>query len=104
MEKKLKKSYECLDLPFSATVDEVVARKNALIKVLSAKEIKNKISTEKEIATVESSANAICENINKNGIPKNVCRFESSNESIVSLFVTLMFVVFVCYMSFYIFL
>lgn len=104
MEKKLKKCYENLDLPYSATKDEVKARKNALIKILNAKAIENNVSNEKEITLVENSANAICEYIEKNGIPKDEKHFEATKESIVSLIIVFLFACMVCFFSFYTFL
>ena len=38
MDKNLRKSYECLDLPITASVEQVEAREKALIKILQAKE------------------------------------------------------------------
>ena len=35
MEKELKNSYFRLDLQYSATIEDVVSRKNALIKILN---------------------------------------------------------------------
>ena len=39
MEKNLKKSYQCLDLSYNATIDEVETREKALIKILTSKVI-----------------------------------------------------------------
>ena len=104
MEKNLKKSYQYLDLPYSATIEEVEARKKALIKILTSKDIENKINKEKEIALVNNSANVIIKNIKQNGVPNEIHCFESSNESIWGLFVILMFFVSMCFFSFYAFL
>lgn len=100
MEKNLRKCYEHLELPYSATIEDVEARKSALIKILNSQAHDNKVSNEKEIALVEKSANTICEEIKKNGIPQNEHRFESSKESIFALLVVLFFAVMVCLLSF----
>ena len=105
MDKNLKKSYENLNLAYSATIEEVIARKQALIKIFKSKSVENKISTAKKIALIESSANAICDNIEKNGMPKDdECRFETTGESILGLAIVLFFVVLMCIFSFYAFL
>ena len=100
MNRNLKKCYDCLDLPFSATKEQVETRKTALIKILKAKENETKISNEKEIELVELSAKTICEELEKNGIPKNIKRFECSNESILILIVVLIFAFMLCFFSF----
>jgi len=104
MNKDLRKSYECLDLKYSATKEDVIARKNALIKIFNAQAMENKKPMDKKIDLVEKSAEIICDNIDNNGIPKDVSNHESSNQSLVSLFIILLFVIFVCFMSFYMFL
>ena len=104
MEKNLKKGYRYLDLAYSATIDEIEARKVALIKMLKAKERDKNISCEKEIFKVENSANILIENIKNNGIPKEYHHFIASNESIVGLVIVFMFAVVVCFFSFYAFL
>ena len=101
MEKKLKKCYCCLDLPYNATIDEVEAREKAMIKVLNAKENETKISCEKEIEEVQISSKTIVENIKKNGIPKEEYhRFSTSNESLIGWIIIFVLVVVLCVLSF----
>ena len=100
MNKKLKKCYDDLDLPFSATKEEVETRKSALIKILKGKESETKISNQKEIEKIELSAKMICEEIEENGIPKNTKRFEVTNESFIILIVVLIFAFMICFFSF----
>jgi len=105
MDKKLNKCYLVLDLPYSATIDDVMSRERALIKILNSKANEKNTSCENEIQEVKVSASTIIENIKNNGIPQEKShRFESSNESIVALFIILLFVGLVCFFSFYILL
>ncbi len=104
MEKELKNCYKCLDLPYSATIEEVETREKALSKILLAKSGYEQKS-EKEISKVKYSADYIVENIKKNGIPKEEFhRFDSSKESIISLLIILVFVGLICFFSFYVLL
>lgn len=105
MNKDLKKCYECLDLPFEATIEDVQVRKNALIKIYNNKSIEKGISYDKQIGLVETSAKAIIENIKNNGIPKEEAHhFESSWKSVSILLITFVFVAMICFFSFYIFM
>ena len=102
MEKDLKKCYQDLELPYNATIEQVEAREKALIKILSAKENNKKISYEREIGEVKISANKIVENIKKHGIPKEENHdFEASNESVAGILIVFVFVVIICFFSFY---
>ena len=99
MEKNLKNSYKCLDLPFSATEIDVEARKNALVKILEGE---RNVKTDERILELENAANLIISNIKKNGIPKKEHHlFESSNESIIGLLIVFIFMFFICFFSFY---
>ena len=103
MDKNLNKCYLNLDLPFSATVEDVLSREKALIKILKSKEIEKNISCENEIQEIEFYANTIIENIKRNGMPtEKAHRFETSSESIFGLVVVLAFVTLICFFSFYI--
>ena len=105
MNKSLKKCYHYLDLPYNATEEDVITRENALIKILKAKETKNKVSYEEKINRVMSSANLIIENIKTNGIPNVKPHwFETSNESLFIQIAILCFVGVLCLASFIIFL
>ena len=105
MEKELRKCYEVLDLPFSATEEDVKLREKALIKIYSNKSIEKGVSFEKEIGMVETSSAQILENIKKNGIPKEIPHsFDSSWSSIGYLAISLLLIALVCGFSFYIFL
>ena len=105
MNKSLRKSYERLDLPYNSTIDEVQAREKALIKILKSKEIDNGVSCKKEISNVQKASALIIENIKTNGIPKeDFYKYEASNESLVALFIVLLFACMVCFFSFYLFI
>lgn len=105
MDKNLRKCYQCLDLPFSASIEDVETRENALIKILNAKATEKKVSCEKEISQVQTSSKTIIENIKNNGIPKEEYhRFETSNETITILIVVLGLVGLICFFSFYVLL
>lgn len=99
MEKNLKKCYRCLDLPFSATEEDVERRKNALIKILDDNMNEKTIA---KISKIENAAEYIISNIKKNGIPKKEHHFfEASTESIIGLLIVFVFVAFICFLSFY---
>ena len=101
MKKELKKCYHCLDLPYSATAEEIKAREVALVKVYQSKAREKKIDVDKDIELIEKSSETLIENIKTNGMPKVKKHvFESSGASIVWLCVLLGFAVFMCYSSF----
>lgn len=105
MEKELKNSYYRLDLKYSATIEDVEARQKALVKILTLEEKEKNISKQNEIEQVKNDCNLIISNIKNNGIPKEEChRFETSNESLVGLFIVLALIGVVCFFSFYAFL
>ena len=104
MNKELKRSYECLDLPFSATSEDVKMREKALIKIYNNKSVENGNSHDKEIGEIEKSAKIILENLKKNGQPKEVHSFDSSWHSIIILLAVLFFVGLLCFFSFYVLL
>ena len=105
MDKKLRKSYECLDLPISATIEEVESREKALIKIYNSKEVEKGISYDKKIGEIEASSKLIIENIKNNGIPQEEHhKFESDWTSIWILSAVLLFAAMLCFFSFYIFL
>lgn len=105
MEKELKNSYFRLDLQYSATIEDVEARKKALIKILKIEEKEKNVSKQNEIKQVKDDCSLIIQNIKNNGIPKEEChRFETSNESIFGLSIVLAFVFMLCFFSFYAFL
>ena len=105
MDKNLKKCYEYLDLPITATIEEVELRQKALIKIYNNKSTEKGVSYDKKIGIVETSASAIIENIKNNGIPKDEHHyFDSSWKSIGILTTILAFVGMFCYFSFYVLL
>lgn len=104
MNKELIKCYECLDLAFNATIEDIQARTKALIKIYNNKAVETGNSYDKQIGQVEASAEMMIENINKNGIPdKDFHHFKCSWQSVGWLTVALLFVGIICYFSFYIF-
>ena len=101
MEKKLKVSYKLLNLSYSATQEEVETRKKAMVKILEADRDEK---TFDKIEELENACETIIENIKKNGIPKEEHHlFEASNESIIGLSIVLIFVVIICFFSFYLY-
>lgn len=101
MKKELKVSYKILDLPYSATEEEVETRKNALIKIL---ESEKNAKTENKILEIENASKTIITNMENNGIPNEEHHlFESSGESIIALSIVLVFVIIICFFSFYLF-
>ena len=100
MEKNLKKCYEYLDLNYSATIEDVEARKNALIKIANSSAKEKRINVENEIQIIEDYSNKICSYISQNGVPNEDFLFNPSNESIAGIFISLLFAVFFCWCSF----
>ena len=100
MEKKLKRCYEYLDLNYLATAEDVEARKNALIKIANSSAKEKRINVEDEIQKIEDCANKICENLSQNGMPNEDFLYNPSNESLVGIFISLLFAVFFCWCSF----
>ena len=104
MNKELIKCYECLDLSYNATIEDVEARTKAMIKIFNNKAIEKGKSYDKQIERVETSSKEIIANIKKNGIPdKDFHHFTSSWQSIMWLAMVLLVAVVVCFFSFYIF-
>ena len=102
MDKKLRKSYDYLDLPYSSTIEEVDAKKDIMIKVAKS-DLNN--SNDKQVKRVLNCANLIIDNIKNNGIPNEMDhRFEMSMELIYCLSIALSFVGVLCILSFYMFL
>ena len=106
MDKNLRKSYECLDLPITASVEQVEAREKALIKILQAKEKEENISCVKEIKRVQISKKRIISSIQINGIPKEEDQhhFVASNESVFVLLLISICAGIFCYFTFTLFL
>ena len=103
MNRDLKNSYQYLDLNFQATEEEVIARKNALVKMFKAKEVETGKVQQENIKKVEESANIIIENLKKNGVPQTPHFFETSDKSIVGLIIAFCFVAMICYFTFLIY-
>ena len=101
MKRKLRNSYNYLDLTYQATIEDVERRKSALIKLFNSKSKEKNVSYDKKIKDVEKAANNIIENIKNNGLPnKEYHRFECGWATIISLTVALAFAVGVCAVSF----
>ena len=104
MDKNLRKCYECLDLPITATAEDVRLREKALVKIYENESVEKGIPFDKKIDLVASSASTIVENLKNNGSPQEeLHRFDSSWKSIGILSVVLAFVCMICFFSFYIF-
>ena len=91
MTKELKKCYYNLDLPFSATEEQVKTQEKVLIKIQRAIAFKTGRSRKTRIEKIATSANAIIENLQKNGIPteKENHFYSSTKEIATQLFVLL---------------
>ena len=100
MKKNLKKSYEILDLPYSSTIEDVESRKKAMIKVVNSNTKQKVGSKEKEIALIENSARAICDEIKTNGIPNCDEVKKENNDSILWLIVGVIVSGILCFFSF----
>lgn len=68
MDRNLKKCYYFMDLPFSATEEEVRVREKVMIKVLNAREINSGKQLDKKINKIVECSNKIVDNIKKFGI------------------------------------
>ena len=105
MNKDLKRSYEFLDLNYSATEEDVCAREKALIKIYHSEELEKRVTREKDIENTKKSAKIILENLKKNGLPQEQDeRFDSSWQSAGLLLIVLFVTAMICFFSFYIFL
>lgn len=105
MEKEIEKCYEYLNLPITASIEDVELRQKALVKIYCNKSQEKGVSYGKQIGLVETSAKTIIENIKNNGIPKEEShRFDSSWKSIGILAIVLAFVGILCFFSFYVLL
>lgn len=103
MSKELIKCYECLDLEYNATIEDVDARAKAMIKIYNNKSVEKGVSFDSQIGKIETSAKQIIENINKNGIPtKDFHKYKCSWQSVGWLAVAVLFTGLICFLSFYI--
>lgn len=100
----LKKCYHNLELPYDSTIEDVMAREKAKIKILQNKAEEKGISVDKDIVTIENCAKIIIENI-KNGVKiEKHHNFECSWQSVCILLAVLGFVGIICFFSFYVLL
>lgn len=105
MNKDLKKSYDFLDLTYSATEEDVCAREKALIKIFNSEAKEKNVSCDNEVETTKKHAKIIIENLKKNGPPQEQDeRFDSSWQSAGVLLIVLFITAMICFLSFYIFL
>ena len=103
MDKRLKNCYYYLNLPFTATEEDVRIRETAMHRIFKTKEKNNGKSYKKKINRVTSSANLIIENLKANGMPNVKSHwFEISNESLFVLLAILCFVGMICVISFWV--
>lgn len=84
MTKSLKKCYRFLSLRFDATEKEVKVRQQIMVNNLQAK-TKHKKQILK-IEKINNCANAILQNIKQNGVPKFSIVFNTSLESLGTMF------------------
>ncbi len=92
MTKNLKKCYQTLNLKLDATENEVKVCQKIKIKVLRAKALKTGKSNQKRIDKINFCANTILENIKQNGVGKNKILFDTSLESISTMFLVLIII------------
>ena len=100
MNNKLKRSYDCMDLPYSATIEDVETRKRAMIKIVNSNYDQETKSKQKEIALIEKSAKAICDEINANGIPDCDDKIVESSDSMLWLVIGVAVSAIICFFSF----
>ena len=85
MPREIKKCYYQLNLPFSASVEDVKRQEKVLIKIQRAKALKHGKSRKNKIEKIAISANKIISNIELNGQPneKEVC-FNTSPKALLA--------------------
>lgn len=96
MTKEIKKCFYRLNLPFSATEEEILTNEKVRIKILRAKAVKNKRSYEEKISKVVDDTKTILDYIKNNG-PINAKEplFETPIKAIYTQIVVLICVVIV---------
>lgn len=100
--KELKKCYYYLDLPFSATEEDVRKREKVLIKIWRAKGMKKGVSYASKIHEVALKANTILQYIETNGAPKfKEFAYETSKEALIIQSLTLFAVIIVAFVTFF---
>ncbi len=101
MTKEIKKNYYHLDLPFTATEEEVRIKEKMLIKILRAKGMKKGKSYKDQIDKVAYSADEIVAYIKENGVP-NVAppHFKASVNDVLSQLVCMILSIVFCALSF----
>ena len=101
MTKEIKKCYYHLDLPFSATEEEVRVKEKMLIKILRSKAIKKGKSCKEDIDKVANSADEIVEYIKKNGVPQvEPPHFKTSPQDVLTQLVCMILAIVFCALSF----
>ena len=93
MHKEIKKYYRYLDLPYNATIDDVLTHEKSKIKTLRAKTIKSGKSYKAEIDKVASYSQTVIEYIKTNGVGEQRTMFESNGERIATLAFCLVLVI-----------
>ena len=89
MTKEIKRCYHYLDLPYSATEEEVKTNEKAMIKILRAKAIKRGKSNQEEIDKVADFSNKVVDYIKKNGVGGERHIFEPKMERLSTLIFSL---------------
>lgn len=100
MTKEIKKYYKHLDLPYTATEEDVLINAKAKIKVLRAKAIKRGKNYGDKINKIVLYSNEIIAHIKKNGVGVERHVFEPKTERIGTLVFVLILVVIVFVSSF----
>lgn len=99
---KLKRSYELLDLPFSATKEDILKRERAIEKYLEQQETEKNKTLTKERQMLKKSVEITLENLEKNGPPKEEdFKGEISWMSLIYLLGVLLVAIFACGLSIY---
>ena len=95
----LKKHYHYLDLPYSATIEEIETREKALVKFWRTKGEQKGMVYAKKVKKIVNSSSIIMNYVKKNGVPNNVESLFDTDKKVIfnQLFVlAIMLILAVC--------
>lgn len=101
MTKQVKKSYRYLDLPYSASEQDVLLRQKMLIKFWRAKGIKHQKSYKKKIDKLVECSNIVLENIKENGSMPAKPEYNIESKTLLAQIFTLFLLVLLAIVIFY---
>ena len=94
MTKEIKKDYCFLDLPYSATEEDVKLNEKAMIKIIRAKAIKHQKDSKEDVQKVVDASERVMEYIKKNGVAEERQIFKASTERVILLiFILVLFII-----------